>query len=142
MFKKQIYFNLNTICGENECIDNVNFYVKTFNIIELPMFLSVNINLSNFDELSSTKIFIKNIFSNEIKIYNTDYQLIGFVTQPTDDHYVCYFENNNTLYNNSLNNWYKYNDEDGRIIKLNNIIFALENIRSTEATALLIYKKI
>ena len=61
LFKKQIYFNLNTLCNEKECIDNVNFYVKTFNILDLPLILSFNINVSNFSELSGTKSFINNI---------------------------------------------------------------------------------
>lgn len=123
LFKKQIYFNLNTLCNEKECIDNVNFYIKTFNILDLPLILSFNINVLNFSELSSTKYFINNILTNNIIIYNTNYQLISFVAQPSEDHYVCYFENNNIIYTDSINNWYRYDDTTVVIIKLNNIIF-------------------
>lgn len=142
LFNHHIYFNLNTLCKEEECIDNVNFYVKTIKIIELPIILSININVSNFVELSSTKIFINKIFTHNIKIYNTNYRLIGLVSQPNEDHYVCYFENKNIYYYDSLNLWYKYDDFNGVIIKLNNIIYALDNIRSTEAAALLVYIKV
>ena len=43
MFKGYIYMNINTICNEEQCYSdddkNVNFYVKKYEILELPLIL-------------------------------------------------------------------------------------------------------
>ena len=128
-----IYYSVNLYyTGKNKSKNRILETKSSSSFIDNPN--------SSFINLSRTKSFINNILTN-IKIYNTDYQLIGFATQLKDDHYDCYFENNNRLYFGSNNYWYKYDDTTGVIIKLNNIIFSLDNIRSTEAVVLLIYKK-
>ena len=48
IFNEYIYFNINTICGEKnyKIEDNwlVNWYIKKYQILEIPLFLSVKIN--------------------------------------------------------------------------------------------------
>ena len=47
--------NINTICTEKECEDEVKFYIKTFNINDMPKFLSINTNISSFSYLLNNK---------------------------------------------------------------------------------------
>ena len=55
MIYLKIILNINTIFNENECFnenDNlVNFYVKKYEIEELPLILSINTNINDYDEL-------------------------------------------------------------------------------------------
>ena len=48
IFNGYIYFNINTICGEKHYkIEDywlVNWYIKKYQILEIPLFLSVKIN--------------------------------------------------------------------------------------------------
>ena len=48
IFNEYIYFNINTICGEKnyKIEDNwlVNWYIKKYQILEIPLILSVKIN--------------------------------------------------------------------------------------------------
>ena len=48
IFNEYIYFNINTICGgKNYKIEDywlVNWYIKKYQILEIPLFLSVKIN--------------------------------------------------------------------------------------------------
>ena len=60
LFKEYIYININTICKENECYKEdddsvINFYVKTYEIINLPLVLAININLVSYDSLLEKK---------------------------------------------------------------------------------------
>ena len=65
--------NINTICNEEQCYSdndkNVNFYVKKYVILELPLILSINTNLSNFNLLLKNKDFLNKIMKNEITLY-------------------------------------------------------------------------
>lgn len=45
LFEKHIYENINGICTEKECKNDVSFYVRKFTIVEMPLILSFNINL-------------------------------------------------------------------------------------------------
>ena len=84
IFHNYIYINLNTICNESQCYSeddkNVQFYVKKYEILEMPFILSINTNINNYSELIKYNDFINKIFKNEIKLYNIDYKLVGFVT--------------------------------------------------------------
>ena len=48
IFNEYIYFNINTICREkNYKIEDywlVNWYIKKYQILKIPLFLSININ--------------------------------------------------------------------------------------------------
>ena len=61
--------------------------------------------------------------------------------QPSSNHYIGYFQNFNKIYAISLNKWFKFNDMKGYISELNNPDLSLDNIRSSETVALLIYLK-
>ena len=65
-----IYLNINTIYNEEQWYrednQNVNFYVKKYEILELPLILSINTNLSNFNLLIKNKDFLNKILKNEI----------------------------------------------------------------------------
>ena len=69
---KDIYLNINTIYNEEQwyCEDNhnMNFYVKKYEILELPFILSFNTNLSNFILLIKNKDFLNKIMKNEINL--------------------------------------------------------------------------
>ena len=99
LFKGYIYMNIHTICNEEQCYSeddkNVNFYVKKYDILQLPLILSINTNLSNFNLLIKNKDFLNKIMKKEIKLYGEKYLLIGFITQPYQNHFVSYFKNYN-----------------------------------------------
>ena len=42
------------------------------------------------------------IFKYKIVLYSNNYKLIGLITQPTDDHFISYYENHNNIYNNNV----------------------------------------
>lgn len=85
------------------------------------------------------KYIIIRIFEKEIKLYNQIYKLIDFVTQANSDHYVAYFQNHNDLYSKNKMDWLIFDGLIGSYNILNNTEFSLDNIRSSEPTALLIY---
>ena len=64
--------NIHTICNEEQCYSeddkNVNFYVKKYEILQLPLILSINTNLSNFNLLIKNKDFLNKIMKKEIKL--------------------------------------------------------------------------
>ena len=74
--------------------------------------------------------FINKIFLPNIIIYNNSYNLIGFVSQPSDNHYIAYFKNFNHNYPSSINKWFKLNDMKGYYEELKNPKISLINIRS------------
>jgi len=127
-----IFMNINTICNEESCYSDddklVNFYVKKYDIIEFPPILSINTN-NNLNELLSYKDFINKIFVNIISTNNIQYELIAFVTQPYENHYVSYFRNMNIKYNDSLLKWYKYDDLNGNYNEVKTADFGIYNIR-------------
>ena len=96
LFKGYIYMNIHTICNEEQCYSeddkNVNFYVKKYEILQLPLILSINTNLSNFNLLIKNKDFVNKIMKKEIKLYGEQYSLLGFITQPYQNHFVSYFK--------------------------------------------------
>ena len=62
--------NINKNCNEEQCYSeddkNVNFYVKKYEILQLPLILSINTNLSNFNLLIKNKYFLNKIMKKEI----------------------------------------------------------------------------
>ena len=62
IFNDYIYININTICREEKCISEddkiVNWYIKKYKILEMPLFLSINININDYKQLPSYKKFI------------------------------------------------------------------------------------
>ena len=145
LIKENIFMNINTICKEETCYSedtkNLNFYVKKYDILEYPPILSINTNINDFNELLKYKDFINKIFINTIYINDVEYELVGFITQPFENHFVTYFKNFNNIYKDSLLRWYKYNDMDGIIKEIKADSFGISNVRPSEAIALLIYKK-
>ena len=124
LFKEYIYMNIHTICNEQQCISeddkNINFYIKKYEILELPFILSINTNLSTYDLLIKNKKFITRIFKRNIVLYGQKYTLIGFITQPYQNHFISYFVNYNKEYQISIKQWFKYDDMNGIIEKINN----------------------
>ena len=57
IFKNYIYINLNTICNKDKCYSenykNVQFYVKKYEILEMPLILLLNTNINEFAELKN-----------------------------------------------------------------------------------------
>ena len=95
IFKNYIYINLNTLCNEDQSYSendkNAQFYVKKYEILEIPLILSLNTNINEFAEVKKYNQFIFKIFKNEIILYETSYKLIGFITQPSVKHFAVYF---------------------------------------------------
>ena len=85
---------------------------------------------------------VNKIFVSNINIYNRHYILIGFITQPSENHYVSYFQNFYDKYSYSINTWFKYNDMKGYYIELKNQELSIQNIKCTEPCALFVYLKI
>ena len=145
LFNEYIFINLNTICNEKECYTEndsiVNFYVKKYEILRIPKFLTINAGVNDFNTFLDNKNFINTIFKNEIYFMKNKFDLIGFITQPNASHFVAYFKNFNSKYINSIDRWYKYDDMIGYCKEINNPYLALYNIRATEGIALLIYVK-
>ena len=105
----------------------------------MPYILSINTNINNYNELIKYKDFINKIFKYEVNLYDIDYKLPGFVTQPSSNYFVAYFENNNERYLNSLKKWYKFDDLFPEYKEVKNNKFSLDNIRIGESISLLIY---
>ena len=145
LFNNYIYININTICQDEKCINEnetiVNWYIKKYDIIEMPLILSINININDYNLLNSKRDYINKIFLKNITVYKCNYNLITFIIPPTSNHYIGYFQNFNTKYPKSLKKWFQFNDMKGYFSELNNPDISLDNIRSSETFALLIYLK-
>ena len=65
LFQNYIYINLNTICNESQCFSeddaNIQYYVKKYEIIEIPYILSINTNINDYNELVKYNEFINKI---------------------------------------------------------------------------------
>ena len=146
IFNEYIYINLNTICQEENCVSDdesiVNWYIKKYEVLEMPLFLSINININDYSKLLSFIKFVNQIFLDNISIYKQNYKLIAFVTQPKPNHYVAYFENYYSRFSSSLKKWFHYDDLKGKFKELKNIELSLKNIREYEPVVLLLYLKI
>ena len=70
----------------------MNCYMKKYNIIEMPLILSINTNINYYNQLICYKEFINKIFLQKIKLYNNNYNLLDFITQPSFNHYIGYFK--------------------------------------------------
>ena len=144
VFNLYIFININTICKEIQCYNendynNINFYAKKYEILELPPILSINININDYSSLLKYNKRTVEIFTNNITIYDFEYKLIGFITLPNETHFFALFENYDDIYSSNLNQWFKFDDLVGYNVKINNIHFSLYNIYSTVALVLSIY---
>ena len=63
---------------------NINFYIKKYEIIELPFILSINTNLDIYALLIKNKNFINRIMKRRVILYGQKYILIGFIMQASD----------------------------------------------------------
>ena len=56
LFNNYIYININTIYQEEKCVNEnasiVYWYIKKYSIIEMPLILSINININDFNQLN------------------------------------------------------------------------------------------
>ena len=115
--------NVHTICNEEQCYSEddkkCEFLCKRYKILKLPLILSINTNLSNFNWLIKNKEFLNKIMKKEIKLYGEKYLLIGLITQPYQNNFVSYFKNYNQKYIKSLNMWFKFNNIKGYSEKIN-----------------------
>ena len=145
IFNNYIYINLNTICQEESCVAEndkiVNWYIKKYTIVDMPQILSINLNINDYELLKQYQEFINRIFVPNINIYNRHYILIGFITQPSENHFVSYFQNFYDKYSYSINTWFKYNDMRGYYIELKNQEISIRNIKSSEPCVLFVYLK-
>ena len=107
----------------------------------MPLILSINTNINEFSLLLSNKDFINRIFKNYINIYNINYNLIAFITQPSDNHFICYFKCLKEEYPACLHYWFKYDDVNGVYKELKNFDLSLNNIQQSEAITILVYLK-
>ena len=108
----------------------------------MPIVLSFNISILNYNELKKYNDIINFYFTNNIKILNINYDLAGIIFQKTIDHYVCIFNN---LYKDSIINfksWCFFGDIKGNIEILDNNGIAINNYRKSYPIALIIYLKI
>ena len=76
-----------------------------------------------------------------IILYGQKYNLIGFVTQHNQNHFVSFFQYYIKDYQKSFKNWFKYDDMNGIIEKIINDFIALDNIMDTEGLSLFVYLK-
>ena len=70
----------------------------------MPLILSINININDYNQLNSNRDFINKIFLKKVTLYNYNYNLIAFITQPSSNLYIGYFQNFNSKYSKSLKN--------------------------------------
>ena len=63
------------------------------------------------------------------------------MTQPYKNNFKSYFINLNEKFENSVNNWFSFDDLKGIYKELKNQYVTIDNIRSSEAICLLIYLK-
>ena len=83
--------DINTICQDEKCSEEnenmMNWYIKKYNIIEMPFILLINTNINDYNQLIAYKEFINKIFLQKIKLYNNNYNILGFITSPSFNHY-------------------------------------------------------
>jgi len=104
--------------------------------LHLPLILTFNISVLNFSELKKYIEDINFYFSEEIKIKNNIYKLIGLILYKNNKHYVSLFKNTNPDFLIDKNIWYYYDDVneyvellDNNNIGFNNIIpFCIKNL--------------
>lgn len=97
LLKEYIYINLNTICNLESCYDPnddtiTNFFIKKYEINEVPLILSINTNINEFSTLLQKKDFINKVFKYNISLYHKNYKLISLVTAPTQNHFISYYK--------------------------------------------------
>ena len=63
------------------------------------------------------------------------------MTQPYENLFKSYFINLNEKFENSVNNWFSFDDLKGIYKELKNQYVTIDNIRSSEGICLLIYLK-
>ena len=94
LFKDYIFIDIHTICSEEACAENkdkdVQYYIKKYTILNMPMILSINTNLNEFDYMLDKKHFINTIFKNKIELFGFSYNLIGLMTQPYENHFKSF----------------------------------------------------
>ena len=146
LFKEYIFIDIHTICTEEICAEkkdnDIQYYIKKYTIIAMPLILTINTNLNEFDSMVDNKQFINALFKNKIELFGANYKLIGLMTQPYENHFKSYFINLNDKYDNSINKWFSFDDFKGIYIELKNQYITIDNIRSSEGICLLIYLKI
>lgn len=137
------YENKSKLCSEQECINSdKNIINISFSLLNLPIVLSFNISILNYNELKKYNDIINVYFTNNIKILNIDYNLAGIIFQKTIDNYVYIFNN---LYKDSIINyksWCFFDDIKGNIEILDNNGIAINNYRKAYPIAMIIYIKI
>ena len=66
--------------------------IKKYNILEMSIIFSLNININDYNQLIAYKEFINKIFLQKVKLYNKNYNLLGFNTQSSFNLYIGYFK--------------------------------------------------
>lgn len=101
---------MHTICNEKICDENkdkgIQFYIKKYTILDMPLILSINTNLNEFGYMIDKKQFNNTIFKNRIELFGCSYNLIGMMTQSYKNHFKSFFINLNKKFENSVNKWY------------------------------------
>ena len=117
IFKNYIYIDINTICNKKEFYleddNSVNFYIKKYEILNVPFILLLNMNLKDYNLVMNYKDIINKIFITEINLYGFNYQLIGLETQPSVNHFIIDFKNLNKDYKYSICYLFKYDYLEG-----------------------------
>ena len=146
IYNNYIYKNFNQICNKTECSKERtgfdNFYIKIYKVISLPMYLIINTNINEYNNLLLNKDFINRILENSIKVYGIQYILESIISMPSVYHYTVIFDNHNNLYGLDQSKWYYYDDlGEALLVELIDHLISLENIRENNALVLFIYKR-
>ena len=69
LFKDYIIIDIHKICSEEICVENkgkdFQFYIKKYTILDMPLILSINTNLNEFDYMIDKTQFIYTIFKKK-----------------------------------------------------------------------------
>ena len=137
---KGYFKDRNVLCKEEICVSENVDSVQTFkyNIIELPLILSVYISM-NEDGLKLNRKKIINLLVNDFVLGNRNYLLKGIIIMPSINHFTVLFKNNSELLGLNKCSWYYHDDINGLIKSINDLGF--KNIIESNNLCLFIYKK-
>ena len=140
---KDIFEPFSKICDQNECIENNNNILNIYyNNLIIPYVLSIHIDIEEYDKLLIYKNRINAIFTDTIKLKNSNYTLVGIIFyKDNNKHYFAVAFNNNNIIGAYIYSWLLHDDIKGDIEVLDKNNIAYKNYRDIFCGKMFIYKK-
>jgi len=138
-----IFEPFSKICDQNECIENNNNILNIYyNNLIIPYVLSIHIDIEEYDKLLIYKNRINAIFTDTIKLKNSNYTLVGIIFYKNNNkHYFVVTLNNNNIIGAYISSWLLHDDITGDIEVLGKKNIGYKNYRDMFYGKMFIYIK-